>query len=99
MRRSGWCVAAMVALLCATAMPAAAGGPGPGVTGNDTGGIIPWSRENQRFALDMARAHCAYYDKHARITSLRARYGEYIVFACRWYHDPSFARRVVRTRG
>jgi hypothetical protein len=59
-------------------------GPGPGLTGNDTGGIIPWSPENQQIAPQLAALHCAGYNKRARITSMRARYGEYIAFACSW---------------
>jgi hypothetical protein len=59
-------------------------GPGPGITGNDTGGIIPWSPVNQEFARQFAAEHCARYGKRGRITSMRARYGEYIAFACSW---------------
>jgi hypothetical protein len=59
-------------------------GPGPGITGNDTGGIIPWSPMNQQLAREMAALHCAGYNKRARITSVRARYGDYIAFACSW---------------
>jgi hypothetical protein len=59
-------------------------GPGPGITGNDTGGIIPWSPLNHQMAGELAANHCAYYKKRARITSVTARYGDYIAFACSW---------------
>jgi hypothetical protein len=55
-----------------------------GVTSNDTGGIIPWSRENQHVAYSIASERCAQYDKYARITSVYAHPGNYIGFACVW---------------
>jgi len=55
-----------------------------GVTSNDTGGIIPWTRENQHMAYSIASERCAQYDKSARITSVYARPGNYIGFACVW---------------
>jgi hypothetical protein len=44
----------------------------PGVTGNDTGGIIPWSPENEVHAPALAQAHCARFRKYARATSIVA---------------------------
>jgi hypothetical protein len=69
----------------------AACGIGPGLTGNDTGGVISWSPENHLYAREMAAAHCAKYNKNARITSVRARYGDYIAFVCRFdrRYDPA----------
>ncbi len=55
-----------------------------GITGNDTGGIIPWSPENQRAAPDWAAEHCARYGKFAQITSNIHQYGYYIAFDCDW---------------
>ncbi len=76
-------VAGMIALaLCAPAL--AACGVGPGLTGNDTGGIIQWTPANEAHALEMATAYCAKYNKYARITSDHPRYGDYVVFACSW---------------
>jgi hypothetical protein len=63
-------------------LAAGCAGPGPGLTGNDVGGIIPWSPDNQRIAPDWAEQHCARYGKHARITSVYAQPGNYIAFAC-----------------
>ena len=65
---------------------AACAGPGPGLTGNDTGGIIPWTPENQQIARQWADDHCARFGKIARITSIHRQYGDYIAFAC---HFPS----------
>ena len=42
-------------------------GVGAGLTGNDFGGIIPWSPENQAVARDWAAQHCAYYGKVAHL--------------------------------
>lgn len=77
---------ATLALLIGATLPAAAGvlGPGPGLTGNSTGGIITWSPEHQRLARRWAADHCARYGKIARITTVYPRYGQYIGFAC-WF--------------
>jgi len=54
-----------------------------GINGNDTGGIIPWSPQLRAFGYrDAAQAHCTGYNKVARITSVTARYGDYVGFAC-----------------
>jgi hypothetical protein len=58
--------------------------------GNDTGGIIPWSCENEATARDVAQAYCARWDKFARITSVNRIYGDYIAFNCLWH--PGIAR-------
>jgi hypothetical protein len=52
--------------------------------GNDTGGIIPWSCENEAEARAVAGAFCAGYNKYARITSVQRMYGQYITFNCLW---------------
>lgn len=56
---------------------------GSGVRGNDTGGIIPWSPENQDAALALASDHCGRYDKFAVVTSIHPWPGDYISFVCR----------------
>jgi hypothetical protein len=58
-------------------------GVGPGLTGNDTGGIISYSPENRAHARAIAAEHCAQYGKRAHLTAVNARYGGYISFACR----------------
>jgi hypothetical protein len=55
-----------------------------GINGNDTGGIIPWSPENEVRAPAMAQAHCARFRKYARATSIVRQYGYYIGFECVW---------------
>jgi hypothetical protein len=61
-----------------------AGAHVPPFQGNDTGGIIAWSPETHRLRHELAAQHCASYDKTYRITSVRARYGDYIGFRCYW---------------
>ena len=58
--------------------------------GNDTGGIIPWSCENEAIAWQLAADHCAWYRKYPRITSVVRQYGSYIGFNCLW--NPYIAR-------
>jgi hypothetical protein len=58
--------------------------------GNDTGGIIPWSCENEAFAADIAAHYCARWDKYSRITGVHRHYGDYISFNCLW--NPRQAR-------
>jgi hypothetical protein len=67
--------------------------------GNDTGGIIPWSCENEAVAHQIAAAHCARWDKYHRITSVHRHYGDFIAFNCLWspYVNP-YALRAVHTR-
>ena len=75
--------------------------------GNDTGGIIPWSCENEAMAQQIAAAYCARWDKYHRITSVHRQYGDFIAFACLWsphinrYALPAVATRVdlLTTRG
>jgi hypothetical protein len=61
-----------------------AGCVGPGLTGNDSGGIIPYSPENRAVARDWADAHCARYGKVPYRYTVYAKYGQYISFSCRF---------------
>jgi hypothetical protein len=66
---------------------------------NDTGGIIPWSCENEADAQAIAAAYCARWDKYHRITSVHRQYGDYIAFACLWSpYVNRYAIPAVRTR-
>jgi hypothetical protein len=56
-------------------------------SGNDTGGIIPYSCENEVAAREIAGAYCAGWNKYARITSVHRMYGDYIAFNCLWRPD------------
>ena len=55
---------------------------GPGLTGNDTGGIIQWTPETDLIYRDIAVAHCARWNRLASITSVHRTYGDYIGFRC-----------------
>lgn len=76
-----WMLAVAVVLksFAAYAGPA---GPGPGLTGNDTGGIIQWTPEIDPIYHEIAAAHCARWNRLAAITSVRPTYGDYIGFRC-----------------
>ena len=76
-------------------LPACAGVHGS--KGNDTGGIIPWSPEAEAMAMVTANSNCNMYGKHARITSVRRVYGDYIAYQCRF--DRSRGRVVVTALG
>jgi hypothetical protein len=52
--------------------------------GNDTGGLIPWSCENEAIAQQAAAGFCARYGKYSRITGVTRHYGDYISFNCLW---------------
>ncbi len=57
-------------------------GPGPAITGNDTGGIIPYSPAIEQVYRQLAAAHCARWRRLSHITSVDRRYGGYIGFVC-----------------
>jgi hypothetical protein len=89
------------ALTVLAAVAGGCAGPRYGLTGNDAGGIFPWSPENQLDAQDIAEAHCARYNRYARITSIYPQPGAYIGFACS-LQPPAvrYQRRIVlRRRG
>jgi len=73
---------AIAVVLTPFAAFAGAAGPGPGVTGNDTGGIIQWTPEIDLIYRDIAAAHCARWNRLAGITSVHRTYGDYIGFQC-----------------
>ncbi len=64
-----------------------------GLTGNDTGGIIPWTEGHELVASEWAARHCARYGKFARFTSNRREYGYYIAFECDWRSPPGYSAR------
>ena len=96
--RFGFAAAALA--LSLTALPAQAfnfeGWWRFGINGNNTGGIIPWSPALRAYGYrEAAQGHCAGYDRVARITSVHARYGDYVGFACEFPrgYDPVKAGR------
>jgi hypothetical protein len=92
MRFSPLPAAALAVSLFAFAMPASAEiWSVQGTNGNDTGGIIPWSPALRAYGYRAAaQNHCRGYYKLARITSVHARYGDYVGFACEFprNYDP-----------
>ena len=57
-----------------------------GPKGNDTGGIIPWSPDNERMANDIAQGNCGFYNKHAVLRTINRVPGDFISYECRF--DP-----------
>ena len=77
---------AAIALSVVAGTVAAAGvalaDPGPGITGNDTGGIIPYSPDVRHIYRAMAADYCARWGRLSHVTSVQRRYGYYISFVC-----------------
>jgi hypothetical protein len=57
-------------------------GPGPRITGNDTGGIFPYSPAVEGIYQQIAEGHCARYGRLAKVTSVHRQYGDYVSFVC-----------------
>jgi len=58
-------------------------GPGPGLTGNDTGGIIAYTPELEHGVYHaMAADWCARWGRLSHITSVHRIYGDYVGFVC-----------------
>jgi hypothetical protein len=57
-------------------------GPGSGLTGNDTGGIFPYSPAVEGSYQQIAEGHCARYGRLAKVTSVHRKYGDYVSFVC-----------------
>jgi hypothetical protein len=73
---------AVALVLNSIAAYAGVAGPGPGLTGNDTGGIIQWTPDADLVYREIAATHCARWNRLAGITSVHRRYGDYIGFQC-----------------
>ena len=72
----------------------------PYLIGNDIGGIISWSPQNEVMAFSTAQGHCAGWGKQARITSVYRQYGHYIGFSCAFPRGYIIRERsVIRVRG
>jgi hypothetical protein len=59
---------------------------GPGLTGNDSGGIIQATPDTVHTYKEIAVAHCAQWRRYAGITSVHRKYGDYIGFRCVYDH-------------
>jgi hypothetical protein len=78
-------VTATALSLSAGAASAAGGafaGPGRGVTGNDTGGIFPYTPDVEHIYQQIATNHCARWHRLAYVTSVHRRYGDFVSFVC-----------------
>ena len=87
MRRSLLVVTALTLLLACAGRVAWAGavfvGPGPGLTGNDTGGIIAYTSDLRRGVYrKMAMNWCARWGRLSYVTSVHHKYGDYVSFVC-----------------
>jgi hypothetical protein len=52
------------------------------VTGNDTGGIIPYSPAITSTYRQIAAEYCARWSRLSHVTSVHRKYGDYISFVC-----------------
>ena len=51
---------------------------------NDTGGIIPWTPENEKNAFAIAEANCRSHNKYPMATSIHRVPGDYMAYKCVW---------------
>jgi hypothetical protein len=87
MRRKLILVMAIAVLLPGAGSAAHAGavflGPGWGLTGNDTGGIMTYTPELRRTAYrEMAANWCGRWGRLSHLTSMHRKYGDYVGFVC-----------------
>jgi hypothetical protein len=87
MRRKLILVMALALLLPGPGRAAHAGavflGPGAGLTGNDTGGIISYAPGLRRSAYrEMAANWCDRWRRLSHLTSVHRKYGDYVGFVC-----------------
>ena len=59
-----------------------------GSKGNDTGGIIPWTPENEQKSFEIASKQCARWNKYPVATSITRMPGDYISYSCAWDPPP-----------
>ena len=58
------------------------GGPGPWITGNDTGGIFPYAPNLEGSYEQIAQDYCARWHRLSKVTSVHRVYGDYVSFVC-----------------
>jgi hypothetical protein len=68
--------------LATWAGPASPAGRRPGITGNDTGGIFPYSPDLEGAFEQIAADYCARWHRISQITSIHRMYGDYVSFSC-----------------
>ena len=57
-------------------------GPGRGITGNDTGGIFPYTPDVEHTYNQIAADYCARWHRLSHVTSVHRRYGDFVSFVC-----------------
>jgi hypothetical protein len=57
-------------------------GPGRGITGNDTGGIFPYTPDVERVYQRIAADYCARWHRLSHVTSVHRHYGDFVSFVC-----------------
>jgi hypothetical protein len=57
-------------------------GPGPQITGNDTGGIFPYRPAVPGTYQEIAEGFCARFGRLGKVTSIHREYGDYVSFVC-----------------
>jgi hypothetical protein len=83
-----WYLSILVALIVALTFGAAGAamaqfaGPGPGITGNNTGGIFPYSPAVEGIYRQIAADYCASWGRLSHVTSVHRQYGDYVSFVC-----------------
>ena len=83
-------VGALAALICIGILSLGTGGavlasftgPGPWITGNDTGGIFPYSPDLEGHTAQIAADYCARWHRLSKVTSVHRMYGDYVSFSC-----------------
>ena len=74
--------ASAAATVTAMAWGSSFAGPGPGITGNNTGGIFPYRPAPRATYDQIAEQFCARYGRLAKVTSIDRAYGDYVAFVC-----------------
>jgi hypothetical protein len=86
MRRNPLLLVALTLVLTLCAVGAAAANgllvPGSGITGNDTGGILPYTPDVATTYKQIASDYCARWGRLYHITSVHPVYGDYIAWVC-----------------
>lgn len=80
----------VLAAMCGLLLSSCVGIYGP--KGNDTGGVIPWSPENESMMMMLAQGYCGTYNRVAVITTVQRVYGDFITYECQF--GPPRARSV-----
>lgn len=78
----GIAAASVGAVTGARAFGAWLDGPGRGITGNSTGGIIPYRPTDRHTYQLIAETFCARYGRLGKVTSIDPAYGDYVSFVC-----------------